>query len=78
MTVKEMDILEAAYENHLEDIARRESDYTRELNAKLWQINAQATMIKELLKAIAGCHCEKCNALLARFSSYPLPSGRTK
>ncbi len=78
MTVKEMDILEAAYENHREDIARREADYTRELNEKLDQINAQARMTRELLKAVAGCHCENCNAILARFSTYPLPIGRKK
>ncbi len=78
MTVKEMDILEAAYENHRADVARREADYTRELNAKLGQINAQARMTRELLKAIADCHCVKCNAVLARFSSYPFPTGRTK
>ncbi len=52
MTVKEMDILEAAYENHRADVERREADYMRELNTKLAQINAQAKMIKALVDAL--------------------------
>ncbi len=45
-------LLEAAYENHRSDVTRRESDYTRELNAKLGQINAQAETIKELISTL--------------------------
>ncbi len=52
MIVKEMDILEAAYENHRADVERREADYMRELNTKLAQINAQAKMIKALVDAL--------------------------
>ncbi len=45
-------LLEAAYEKHLADITRRDSDYTRELNAKLGQINAQAETIKDLVATL--------------------------
>ncbi len=46
------DLLEAVYENHRADVARREADYTRELNAKLGQINAQAKTIQELVNVL--------------------------
>ncbi len=68
--------LEAAYENHRADIARREADYTRELNAKLAQINAQAKTIRELVDALkrivnstaeyASTYKEKANSALAK------------
>ncbi len=45
-------LVEAAYENHRSDVARREADYTRELNAKLGQINAQAKTIMEIVGEI--------------------------
>ncbi len=51
----ESELLEAAYENHREDVARREADYMRELNAKLEQINAQAKTIRELVDALTLC-----------------------
>ncbi len=45
-------LLEAAYENHRDDIAHREADYTHELNKKLAQINAQAATIKQLVATL--------------------------
>ncbi len=45
-------LLEAAYENHRDDVARREADYTRELNAKLDQINAQSRTIRDLVATL--------------------------
>ncbi len=61
MTIQEMDILEAAYENHRADVARREADYTRELNAKLGQINAQAKTIKSLVEVLEQVMSETVN-----------------
>ncbi len=68
--------LSAVYENHRVELERRGTDFNRHLDKQLGQINAQARMIKDLLRVIADCHCEKCNAALAKFSSYPLPTGR--
>ncbi len=86
--------LEATYENHRADIARREADYARELNAKLGQINAQAKTIKVLthaLQKIAGdgvrgsdigwegcCHPGIAQDVLRDVIPYPLPTGRTR
>ncbi len=80
--------LEAAYENHRADVARREADYARELNAKLEQINAQAKTIRELIIALEKVvrvssiswddqgHNAVANAknALAKVKTYPLPA----
>ncbi len=46
-TTKLERVLEATHEVYKQELARREADYTRELNAKLGQINAQARTIRD-------------------------------
>ncbi len=60
--------LEAAYNQHVEDIARLSNGSTRELNAKLAQINEQAGTIKELVEAMrnAEYECSKGHFVVAQ------------
>ncbi len=71
--------LEATHEVYKEQAHRKEADYTRELNAKLAQINAQSKAIRELfaiLKTVAQWD-EYAKQELAKHTAYPLPDGRT-
>ncbi len=80
--------LEAAYERWRIIVKRAHADYTRELNAKLAQINAQSKTIRELVEALKffasviksgeswSATCQK--SYDAALGTYPLPDGRTK
>ncbi len=83
--------LEAAYQTHISNLNRVETEYLRELDKKLGQINAQAGTIKEMVEALKDLRdhisdtyedYEAYARCVARQTlsklGYPLPAGRTK
>ncbi len=71
--------LEAVYDQRAKSIRRLEADFTRELNAKLDQINAQAKTIRELVEALKAmpCHPRFCGRALDCIRCAALAKTRT-
>ncbi len=72
--------LEAAYEKNISNLNRVETDYLRELDVKLDQINAQMAYDKRRVERHGGFPLKALQIIDAALSKlgYPLPAGRTK